>query len=223
MNEASPFASPYRARAYAGKRWLLVGDAGSFVDPLSSAGVKKALASAWLAAVAVHTGEKRPWMRADAFEFFSNREHEIEQHLSHESRTFLAEAASGHTRPFWDERSDDPERRRDQNDDIRRALESVRSRDSWQPRVSPSISIRKRPIVRGHEIVKEPHVVSKEHPRGIRYVRSIDIVAILELAPATKQVPDLYESYVQRAGPAPLPDFLFAVATAVARGWLVAE
>ena len=48
-------ASTYGAREYAGDDWLLVGDAASFIDPLSSAGVKKALASAWLAAVAVHT------------------------------------------------------------------------------------------------------------------------------------------------------------------------
>ena len=216
-------ASPYRATAYAGERWLLVGDAGSFVDPLSSAGVKKALASAWLAAVAVHTAQKRPSMRADAFEFFSAREHEIEQHLSRESRTFLAQAASGHPRPFWDERSDEPGQRQDQNEDIRKALEHLRSRTSWQPVVGPGISIRPRPIIRGHEIVREPHLVSTGHPRGIRYVRGIDMVALIELAPVTRHVPDLYESYLQRAGWAPLPDFLFAAATAVARRWLVAE
>ncbi|MBY0497159.1 MAG: tryptophan 7-halogenase [Cyanobacteria bacterium] len=216
-------ASPYRASAYAGERWLLVGDAGSFVDPLSSAGVKKALASAWLAAVAVHTAEKRPSMRADAFEFFSAREHEIEQHLSRESRSFLAAAAESHTRPFWDERADDAGDRLAENEDIRRALDQLRSRENWQPVVSPSMSIQPRPLIRGHEIVREPHVVSTDYPRGVRYVRAIDMVALVELAPVTRQVADLYESYVQRMGSAPLPDFLFAVATAVARGWLVAE
>ncbi len=48
-------ASPYHATQYAGDRWLLAGDAGSFIDPLSSAGVKKALASGWLAAITAHT------------------------------------------------------------------------------------------------------------------------------------------------------------------------
>ncbi len=86
-----------------------------------------------------------------------------------------------------------------------------------------AISIQPRPIVRGHEIVLEPHIVSVDHPRGIRYVRGIDLVALIELAPATRQVPDLYETYVRRAGPAALHDFLFALATAVARGWLVSE
>jgi hypothetical protein len=65
--------------------------------------------------------------------------------------------------------------------------------------------------------------VSAQHPGGIRYVRAIDMVALVELAPSTRQVPELYEIYVQRVGSAPLPDFLFALATAVARGWLVSE
>ena len=49
------------------------------------------------------------------------------------------------------------------------------------------------------------------------------MVALVELAPAARQVPDLYEAYVRQAGPRPLHDFLFALATAVARGWLVSE
>ena len=53
-------ASQYRAREYAGDGWLLAGDAGSFIDPLSSAGVKKALASGWLAAIVAHTCLSNP-------------------------------------------------------------------------------------------------------------------------------------------------------------------
>ena len=216
-------ASPYRASMYAGERWLLVGDAGSFVDPLSSAGVKKALASAWLAAVAVNTAVRTPAMRAAAFEFFSAREDEIERHLSGESRRFLAGAAAAHDRPFWDERSDEQAEEEEEVEQIREALHRLRGRELWQPRISPSITIQPRPLVRGNEIVLEPHIISADHPRGIRYVRGVDVVALVELAPAILQVPDLYESYVRRAGEVPLHDFLYAVAKAVARGWLVSE
>ena len=216
-------ASPYRASAYAGERWLLVGDAGSFVDPLSSAGVKKALASAWLAAVAVNTAMKTPSLRAEAFQFFSAREEEIERHLLRESRRFLAGAATGHHHPFWDERSDDGEGETADVDEIRGALNELRARDSWRPRIGSATSIQPRPCIRGREIVLEPHLVSARHPAGIRYVRGIDMVALIELLPAVRQVPDLYDSYVRAVGPASLPDFLFAVATAVARGWLVSE
>ena len=216
-------ASPYRASAYAGERWLLVGDAGSFIDPLSSAGVKKALASAWLAAIAVHTAIVNPSMRAHAFGFFAAREHEIEQHLSRESRRFLAGAASGHHHPFWDERSDDGEAEAADADKIRRAFDELKARDAWLPRIGSAISIQARPCIRGREIVLEPHLVSSGQPGGIRYVSGIDMVALVELAPSTRDVPDLYETYVRKAGPVSLHDFLFAVATAVARGWLVSE
>ena len=56
-------ASMYAATRYADDRVLLVGDAGSFIDPLASIGVKKALASGWLAAVVTHTALTRPAMR----------------------------------------------------------------------------------------------------------------------------------------------------------------
>jgi len=216
-------ASPYHASAYAGERWLLVGDAGSFIDPLSSAGVKKALASAWLAAVAVNTAVTKPSMRANAFEFFSAREEEIERHLSRESRRFLAGAADGHDRPFWDERSDAEVEEEEDVEQVREALRQLKARTLWQPRISPSISIQPRPMVRGNEIVLEPHIVSVDYPRGVRYLRGVDVVTVVQLAPSILQVPDLYENYVRTAGAVPLPDFLYAVAKAVARGWLVAE
>ena len=216
-------ASPYRATAYAGERWLLVGDAGSFIDPLSSAGVKKALASGWLAAIAVHTALETPSMRAPAFEFFSAREHEIERHLSRDSRRFLAGAAAGHHHAFWDERADDGDTETAESAEIRKAFDRLKSGDAWRFRAGPAIQIQPRPCIRGHEIVLEPHLVSAAYPQGVRYVNSVDLVTIVELGPSSGRVPDLYDSYVHRAGPAPLPDFLFALATAVARGWLVSE
>ena len=92
-------ASQYRAREYGGDGWLLAGDAGSFIDPLSSAGVKKALASGWLAAIVAHTCLLNRSMRSHALDFFTAREREIEQHLSRESRRFLMDASAGHPSP----------------------------------------------------------------------------------------------------------------------------
>ncbi len=74
--------------ALRGDRWLLVGDAGSFIDPLSSAGVKKALASGWLAAVVAHTWLTQPEMRPHALGFFEDRETEIH-------RRFVGDDAAG--------------------------------------------------------------------------------------------------------------------------------
>ena len=214
-------ASPYRASAYAGEQWLLVGDAGSFVDPLSSAGVKKALASGWLAAVAVHTSLARPAMRSHALAFFSQRESQIERHYSRMSRLFLAEAAPTHPHAFWRDRSDLPEPEAAVDPAaVRAALERLRA----APRVDFSAGeaqIEPRPGVRGHQIVLEPAIVSEGE--SIRFVAGIDVIALRALGPRFSQVPDLFEAYCRANGEVPLPDFLFALATAVARRWLVSQ
>lgn len=214
-------ASQYRAREYAGDGWLLAGDAGSFIDPLSSAGVKKALASGWLAAIVAHTCLVSPAMRAHALDFFSAREREIEQHLSRESRRFLAGASERHQRPFWDERSEEAIGNGDEHGAVQRAFEQLKTRDTFSAVTGPDITIEPRPCVRGREIAMERQVVSRGTPRGVRYIRGIDLVFLIERAPSAQLVPELFETYSSERGSTSLHDFLFALATAVARGWLV--
>jgi flavin-dependent dehydrogenase len=215
-------ASTYRADRYAGDNWLLAGDAGSFIDPLSSAGVKKALASGWLAAVTVNTCLVKPAMRQHALDFFSAREIEIEAAHHRAGRRFLAEAAPSHDHPFWSERADAIDRE-DDDGDVRAAFEQLRRAPTLQARPGPALQVEPRPAVSGREIVLEPHIVSPERPSGVRYVRGVDLLVLLELAPSYGQVPDLFDAYVRRSSPVALPDFLYALATAVARGWLVVE
>ena len=214
-------ASSYHAAEYAGDGWLLVGDAASFIDPLSSAGVKKALASAWLAAVTVHTCLTTPSMRDHALRFYGDREREIEQHHRDESAAFLSSAARQHDRPFWSERAADPQPPRD-DAVVRDAFERLKAAASVRLTVSPAIRIAPAPLVEGRLIVLAPHVFPPDAP-AIRYLYSIDLVRLLELAPGVSQVPELFEAYSRHAPPPPLPDFLLALSTAVARGWLVAQ
>ena len=215
-------ASQYDAARYAGDDWLLVGDAGSFIDPLSSAGVQKALASGWLAAVVAHTCLETPSMKAHAFAFFNAREQDVTRHLQRESARFLSDAAAGHPRPFWDERSQDDREQESDPVDVRRAFEALKSADTIALHPGHHVSIEPRPIIRANEIVLEPHLAA-EGDRAVRYVNGVDVVAVLELAPHVRQVPDLYDAYEKRVRPTPLPDFLHALATAVARGWLVSQ
>jgi flavin-dependent dehydrogenase len=216
-------ATQYDAVEYTGDDWLLVGDAGSFIDPLSSAGVKKALASGWLAAIVVHTCLVAPSMRPHALGFFSAREREIATHLSSESKRFLAAAASGHRHVFWDDRADEPVEPEEEQQEVQRAFDWLKGLDQIAFRMGPQVRVEPRPCIRAHEIVLEPHVVSASHPIGVRYVRGTDMVVMMHIAAASRQVPDAYETYVERVGPVALPDFLLALATAVSRGWLVAE
>jgi hypothetical protein len=215
-------ASPYHAREYAGDGWLLVGDAGSFIDPLSSAGVKKALASAWLAAIVVNTCLITPQMAAAAREFFSTREREIHQHLSREGERFVAAAAGDYLHPFWEERASEDEVPTDA-DDVRHAFERLKSHDVLHVRRGETLQIEPRPCVRGNLIVLEPHLVSDQAGTAVRYVRGVDVLTLVSLAPGERSIPDLYDALVRVSGPTPLHDFLFALATAVSRRWVVSE
>jgi hypothetical protein len=56
--------------------------------------------------------------------------------------------------------------------------------------------------------------------RGLRFLRDIDLVRVVELAPRHRQVPDLYEAYNRVCPPAPLPDFLGVLSVLIAKGAL---
>ena len=114
-------ASMYSSTTYAGDDWLVVGDAASFVDPLSSAGVKKALASGWLAAIVTHTALSTPGMAGTARQFFADREAEVYANFLSLTRGYLHEAAEGQAHPFWSERAEAGER-----DALRAAAERER-------------------------------------------------------------------------------------------------
>jgi flavin-dependent dehydrogenase len=214
-------ASGYSSSQYAGERWLLSGDAGSFIDPLSSAGVKKALASGWLAAVAVHTSLRAPAMREPALAFFSEREQEIARHHSRMSRAFLAAAAPTHPHAFWRDRSEVADTATGSDVvAVREAFEQLRSAPGI--RLAPGeVPIAPRPFVLGHEIVLQPSIV--DGGESIQFVRGVNVVALRALAPGFSQVPDLFEAYRRAHGEVSLHDFLFALATAVARRWLVSQ
>ena len=94
-------ASLYGAAAHGRPGLLLVGDAGSFIDPLSSYGVKKALASAWLAAVVTHTALEDDAMTAPACTLYDEREREMYQAYRGLSVPFLEQAAAASGHPFW--------------------------------------------------------------------------------------------------------------------------
>jgi FAD-dependent halogenase len=218
-------ASMYSANQYADDHVLLVGDAASFIDPLSSAGVKKAMASGWLAAVAAHTAVERPGMRQIAFDFFAAREQEIYRHLRTLTQRFLADAAAMHPDAFWADRSAmiDSPTSADLVDHPRtvQEFERIRAAPVFSVRQGDGVHIAPRPAVSGCEIVLEPRIVEDATSAGVRYVRDIDIVTLLELAPQYADVGDLFDAYQRRAAPAALPDYLTALSAALAHRWLV--
>jgi flavin-dependent dehydrogenase len=64
----------YSASAYAGDRWILAGDAGSFLDPVFSTGVSIAMESGIEAAAELHRALMRNEFSASRFAAFSRRQ-----------------------------------------------------------------------------------------------------------------------------------------------------
>ena len=232
---APPFArdaSSYDASRVADDGVLLVGDAASFIDPLSSYGIKKALASAWLASVVVHTALVDEAMRSPALELYERRERSVYDALRRRFAVLSREVVGSEATAFWrarsagdygDDNGEDGEPdvavfRRDP--DVLAALDAMRQRSSVVLRASPRMRRVERPTVRGDRVGLEEHLVVPAFRDGIRYIRSVDLVTIVALAPAYDQVPDLFAAYNRAAAPAPLPDFLGALSVAVGKGIL---
>jgi flavin-dependent dehydrogenase len=222
-------ASPYDAEAAVGQNFLLVGDAASFVDPLSSFGVKKALASAWLAAVVTNTALTQPELRVDASKFYQARERAMFDALQRQSGELARAATSAHAHAFWSERSEidgaetaaEPDiNELRQDPELMRAFERLKAQDSIELKPGRSSQRVELPVVKGNRITLATHLRSTAYPEGIRYVRAVNLVTLADLAVAHHQVPDLYEAYQRNAQPVELPDFLGALSLLLAKGLL---
>ncbi len=224
-------ASEYTARQYAGPAFLLAGDAGSAINPLSSFGVKKALASGWLAAIAANTALVNPAMADEAFAFFDRRERAVATAAMRQAAEFANDAArAGH--PFWLARAGTDESSRDdagiepdaaalgREPDVQRAFEDLRARAGIRLVRGPDVRIEPRAAVRGREIVMEEHLVSSCWPDGLRYLRGVNLVSLVRMAPAHADVGELFEAAGAVAPGIQLPDFLGALSLVIARGGL---
>ncbi len=227
-------ASSYSASRVSAPGVLLVGDAASFIDPLSSYGVKKALASAWLAAVVVRTVREDPTMLAAALELYERREREIygalRRRLAAVSRdAAVGHAAVGHADGFWADRPLEEDEAAHGEPDIAAlrtdaavlaAFESLRARDGVS--LSPAAALRRVRVatVQGDRVVLEERLVCPAFPDGIRHLRHVDLVRLVDLAPRHRQVPDLYAAYARADHAVALPDFLGALSVLVGKGLL---
>lgn len=219
-------ASMYCAGRLAGDGWLLVGDAASFIDPLSSAGVKKAMASAWLAAVTVNSALHERALADPAARLFERRELSTYQQFLAMTRRYMADAGgvSADAHRFWADRADEaPAAVAAPRNAVEAAFERLKAADPLRLRVSPDVTIEVRPLLGERLVSLEPHVVTGTHPDGLRYVLDVDLVALLDLAPAAADVPALYAAYTSRAGEVSWPSFLGALASTIARTWLRLE
>lgn len=220
-------ASLYSSGSFAGPQFLLIGDAASCIDPLSSFGVKKALASAWLGAIAVHTALVDSQRRSVALDFFSQREREVYAADLARTRSYARGASAHHGHDFWRRRASgdgddvaatDDSARLMRRPSVRDAHERLRSSATVQLRWSDGIAFVKRPLVRGREVVLEDAI--RFGPSALRYADGVDLIALGHCASRHRHVPDAFDEYCRVHGAIALSEFLAALSLLVAEGAL---
>lgn len=221
-------ASLYGASRHAGPGFLLVGDAATFIDPLSSFGVKKALTSGWLAGIVVTSILDSPAMQPSALEFFQSRERQVAASFRAQAARYAEDAGARH--PFWQTRAAlaQAEAEYDAVDPtilagdpaVVAALRDLQQQPTFSVRHGDDATIVPRPVIRGRRLVMEDHVIVPAWPDGVRYIRNVDVLLVLRLAPEHRDVGELYDAVVRIQPGVGLPDFLGVLATLVARGAL---
>jgi flavin-dependent dehydrogenase len=99
-------ASLYYAERYAGRNWILIGDAASFSDPVASFGLERALRSAQAGAATVHaclSDTSAAEAEADRYDAAQRRAY---LELQNEAKRRFAQAAGRFPgAPFWETRA----------------------------------------------------------------------------------------------------------------------
>jgi len=230
-------ASLYDCLRAADESVLLVGDAASFIEPLSSAGVKKALLSAWRAAIVANTCLKRSPAAGAAREFYSRREHAVYAECGRRSQAFFAEAASAYATPFWQARAAaevaDPDALDDDDvwsdaaladdPDVRAAFESLRAADGVRLRAADTLRFAPVPAIEGREVVLRDGVVLRGIAGAVPFAAGVDLPALARLARDGGDVAALIAAYHAQVGPAPVAGLLTGLSLLVARRAIVAE
>jgi flavin-dependent dehydrogenase len=232
-------ASVYDAPHAAEPGVLLVGDAASFIEPLSSAGVKKSMTSAWRAAVVANTCLMKPSMAATSAEFHAQRERQVYAECQRLAAVFFNEAAVWQATAFWSARAGGPapgdvdrhgqpdnlERwdRRDESASVRLAFD--RLRDAAQIRLRPSSSLRFASMadIEGREVVLREGLVLPGDDRPVRFAAGVNLPALVRLAAECDEVPALFSAYNTHVGPVPMDGLLTGLSLLVARHALISE
>ena len=231
-------ASIYDCTRAADQGVLLVGDAASFIEPLSSAGVKKALLSAWRAAVVANTTLKHPSLASAARDLYTQREREVHVQSMRRSGGFFAEAAAAYGTAFWSaraERTAHNARAVHPNDTIewsdealardagvRAAFESLRAGEHVRLRISDTLRFAPVAAIEGREVVLRDGVVLPG-AGPVPFAAGVDLAALARLARGGCEVPALIAAYQDEVGRVPLAGLLTGLSLLVARRALVAE
>ena len=189
-------ATLYTATQFGDVRFLLVGDAGLFIDPLSSEGVHKAMASALTGAVVVNTLLRRPTMRSHALSFYEQRQ--LQTYTSHyrQSLDYYRQEQRWPESPFWRARTGGSS-----SQDFPPAPPVSSPLPSASHKLShlqwaPGVSIQQRPTIEGAYISLQDTVIAPRYPDGVRFLDRICLPTVLRIVAQQPAIGEIIPAYL---------------------------
>lgn len=145
-----------------GEDWIRVGDAAIAVDPLSGNGVFQSLSSALQAPAVIRTMLRSPQRRALARDFHQRRIEQLFHRFARIGRDFYASETRWVDAPFWRARAGWP--------DAEPLHRQFRPAD---------VTVARRPVVRGDEIIEADVVVTPDQPLGMWHLDGVPLADAL--------------------------------------------
>ena len=217
------------SRAFDGHA-LLVGDAASAVEPLSAGGVKKALSSAWNAAVVVNTCLSRPSMEPAALDFFDRRERQVYGEYLRQTADFFQKAARVHDDRFWASRAsaarlvdvDNVPSDFDLGHDwqVRQTFEQLRDAPELSVAPGPRMIFGQAAVIEGREVVLRDGLLVPGFTAPIRFAAGVNLTELARIAPECRDVPSLIAKYEDRVVKVDPRDVLVGLSFLITRGVL---
>ncbi|MEZ6195299.1 MAG: NAD(P)/FAD-dependent oxidoreductase [Planctomycetota bacterium] len=153
-------------------RIVLAGDAASTIDPITTRGIEKALASAEQAAGAVNTILRRPDLASLAVEHHRDWEAaRWEDEAQRAMRWYLGETRFADA-PFWSAR----------HESVRVEIDRVPSPSDFPTKLRPHPALQRRPALerRGHVLVETEGFALPESDRAIARLGRVPLLPVIE-------------------------------------------
>jgi flavin-dependent dehydrogenase len=192
-------ATLYTARRFAGKRFLLLGDAGLFIDPLSSEGVQTAMASAITGAVVINTILNRPAAAASALAFYGDAQtHAYSTHYR-QSAEYYDQERRWPDSIFWRKRSGLLATAPSAGPNGYGASAALKPpSEVSHVRLAPEIKLERRPVLEWPYVEVREVLVTGGNPRGLRFLYNVCVPSLLKEIKKKPAVTDIVASYLNR-------------------------
>jgi flavin-dependent dehydrogenase len=191
-------ATLYTARRFAGRRFLLLGDAGLFIDPLSSEGVQTAMASAITSAAVINTILKSSAAAENAIAFYQEAQDNAYSTHYRQSVEYYDQEGRWADSTFWRKRQGLGRPLIVRNGGAQPAPLKPPSEVSHVS-IAPNVRLERRPVLEWPYINRREVLVNDSNPRGLRFLHGISVPTLLKQIRKKPAITDIISGYLKTA------------------------